>query len=68
MPVIPAVVTNLARTRWPQMIGGLIPLALVSYFKVGEGGWFFNPVTLQREPRTMLWFPMTVQPSPFTTL
>lgn len=52
MPVIPAVVTNLARARWPQMIGGLLPLALVTHFKVGEGGWFFNPVTLQREPRT----------------
>ena len=52
MPVIPAVVTNLARANWPQMLGGLITFQQISYFRVGEGGWFFNGLTLQREPRT----------------
>jgi hypothetical protein len=32
--------TNKAREVWPKMFGGLLPFQLVSYFRVGEGGWF----------------------------
>lgn len=51
MAVIPAVVTNLARERWPKMVGGLLAHKVISKYRVGEGGWIFNGITLQREPR-----------------
>jgi hypothetical protein len=51
MAVIPAVVTDLARARWPQMFGGLLPFKTIVKFRIGEGGWIFNLLTLQREPR-----------------
>jgi hypothetical protein len=34
------------------MLGGLLTFKQISYFKIAEGGWFFNGLTLQREPRT----------------
>jgi hypothetical protein len=52
MAIIPAVVTDLARQRWPKMQGGLLAHTKIDYFKVGEGGWFYNSLTAQREPRT----------------
>ena len=32
-------VTDLGRELFPKMLGGLLPMQTVSYFKVGEGGW-----------------------------
>jgi hypothetical protein len=34
------------------MLGGLLTFQQIAYFRVGEGGWFFNGLTMQREPRT----------------
>lgn len=51
MAVIPAVVTAQARERWPKMFGGLLPFKLITKFRIGEGGWVYNPLPAVREPR-----------------
>lgn len=51
MAVIPAVVTAQARERWPKMFGGLQAFKQIAFFRIGEGGWIFNGLTMQREPR-----------------
>lgn len=33
------------------MLGGLIPPSTLAYFRIGEGGWVYNPALLQRERR-----------------
>ena len=40
MALINAVLTDKARENWPKMFGGLLTFQQVSYFRVGEGGWF----------------------------
>lgn len=40
MALVNAVVTDKAREVWPKMFGGLTPFQQISYFRVGEGGWF----------------------------
>jgi hypothetical protein len=64
MPVINAVVTNLARQLWPQIFGGIIPLQqgtsattatpyywcpVMRFFRIGRGGWV-NPGPTPRAP------------------
>jgi len=39
MTVIPAVVTDNGRAKFPQMLGGIVAFSIASYFKVGVGGW-----------------------------
>lgn len=51
MAVIPAVVTAQARERWPKMFGGLLAFKQITKFRIGEGGWFYNPLPAAREPR-----------------
>lgn len=51
MAVIPAVVTNKARELWPQMFGGLLPFEQVFKFRIGEGGWVYDPLLLTNVPR-----------------
>jgi hypothetical protein len=51
MTLYTAVVTSVGATKIPQYLGGLIsPIDLISYFKVGEGGWV-DPGS-GRQPRT----------------
>lgn len=52
MAEIPAVITEKAREIWPKERGGLLTFSPISYFRVGEGGWFYNTITLQNESRT----------------
>lgn len=51
MAEIPAVVTDEAREIWPQMHGGIVAFSPISFFRIGEGGWYYNPISLQNEPR-----------------
>ena len=53
MAVIDAVVTDLAKSLWPQMLGGILTPEVVEggYFQVGEGGWEVDPLTSLRIPR-----------------
>lgn len=51
MPIIEAVVTDRARELLPKMWGGLIPHQVVSFFRVGEGGWsLVGPNRVRRAP------------------
>ena len=50
MAEIIGVVTDTARALFPQQLGGLVPFAAVSYYKVGEGG-YVDPGT-GKVPRT----------------
>lgn len=49
MALVNAVVTDKAREVWPKMLGGLIPIQLVSFFRIGEGGWQ-TPGPVRRDP------------------
>ncbi len=44
MAVINAVGTDKAREVFPKMLGGLSAFSVISYFRLGEGGWV-NPGT-----------------------
>jgi len=50
MAEIVGAVTTLGRSLFPQMLGGLLPMQVIAYFKVGEGGWV-NPGS-GKVPRT----------------
>ena len=39
MAEIIAVVTDLGRALFPQMLGGLVAFSAVDHFKIAEGGW-----------------------------
>lgn len=49
MPIIEASVTALARSLFPQMLGGLLPMQTLSFFRVGEGGWKTSGVRVRRD-------------------
>lgn len=49
MPIIQASVTSLARSLFPQMLGGLLPHQIVSFFRIGEGGWRVSGVRVRRD-------------------
>jgi len=51
MAIIPAAVTSQARDEWPKMFGGLTAFNKIAKFRIGEGGWIYNPAILAREPR-----------------
>ena len=49
MALYQAVVTDVGREKLPKYWGDILPLSLITYFKVGEGGWV-DPGS-GREPR-----------------
>lgn len=51
MAIVPGVLTAYAHENWVQVFGGLQSLQLISFFRIGEGGWIQSgPNRVKRDP------------------